>query len=366
VVVSHNYPSDPLSALIECGLTYVRQALYGEAWAVLSKAREGMASKHNDLLGTLDAVLAGCAHLRQAQQELLEASRRFAYADTAQQSHIDQLHLLLSALGDAAPAGSAVVPEASELLPPLAIRCFDQFAVRRGATALELCTNRNGRTILRYLIAQQQRRATADALMEALWPDDTPEAARHKLHIAASALRSALNKGLHCAKGGGYLLYEDGVYLLNPEATIATDVERFLAAYRAGQQVGGEAALEHYRTACRLYSGPFLAEDLYADWSLIQREQLAQAYTHMCRTLADHALDTGQYDDAIAYGMALLAENRCDEDAYRVLIAAHSAAGRRAEALRHYRRCAEVLRRELGIDPAPETAALLERAVGQG
>jgi len=115
--------------------------------------------------------------------------------------------------------------------------------------------------------------------------------------------------------------------------------------------------------ACALHTGPFLTEDLYADWSLIQREQLTQMYLTMCRALSLHALDRGNFEEVLTWSTMMLQENRCDEAAYRLLMRAYMATGRRAEALRLYQRCAQTLETELGIHPAPETTILFNAIV---
>jgi DNA-binding SARP family transcriptional activator len=46
------------------------------------------------------------------------------------------------------------------------------------------------------------------------------------------------------------------------------------------------------------------------------------------------------------------------ETGYRQLMRVHAASGNRAEALRVYQRCRELLADELGVDPSPETEAL--------
>jgi len=79
-----------------------------------------------------------------------------------------------------------------------------------------------GQAILRYLAAQPRHRATVDALVDALWPDDSAEIARHKLHVAASALRGALNGDFADRKGAGYLVFNNGGYELDPDTITST------------------------------------------------------------------------------------------------------------------------------------------------
>jgi DNA-binding SARP family transcriptional activator len=121
--------------------------------------------------------------------------------------------------------------------------------------------------------------------------------------------------------------------------------------------------MPHFEAACRLYRGPFLPEDLYADWSLIQRERMTQTHLAMCQALAAHHLEHARYHEATTWSLKILDENRCDESAFRQLMHACAVAGRRGEALRHYQRCAQVLQAELGVQPAPETTALFHAIV---
>ncbi len=55
--------------------------------------------------------------------------------------------------------------------------------------------------------------------------------------------------------------------------------------------------------------------------------------------------------------------NRCDEEAYRRLMRAYAAQGRRSEALRQYQQCQKVLGEELGVQPMPETQKLFHLLV---
>src|SRR5207253_1670480 len=122
-----------------------------------------------------------------------------------------------------------------------------------------------------------------------------------------------------------------------------TDVDEFLCCYQAGQQDGAER-VGLYERACLLYRGPFIPEDIYADWSFTQREQLSRIYFTMCSLLTDHYLEIQHYEDAAKWATAILKENRCDEAAHRQLIQIYAAQGRRSEALQQYHRCERTLR----------------------
>src|SRR5258706_4638099 len=254
--------------------------------------------------------------------------------------------------------------EDGNILPPLYVTCFGHFEVRRSGLynkLINLCQNLKGQAILRYLIAQPKHRERVDTLMALLWPEEEPEVAQHKLRVAISALRCSLNKDVVSEAGGGYILYKGQVYQLNASVALQSDVDEFLAFYQAGQRAGHRAeAVAHYEKACCLYTGPFLAEDLYSDWSFMQREELSKSYVAMCGELAEFNLGNGCYKDAAQWALAILKVDRCDEEAHRQLIRAYVAQGHRSEALRQYQQCQKVLREELGVQPMPETQKLLQ------
>ncbi len=246
--------------------------------------------------------------------------------------------------------------EEGNTLPALYFSCFGHFEVKRSGQTISLCSNRNGQAILRYMVAQSKHRVTKDTLMILLWPEDEPEVVSHKLQVAISALRRSLNAGYVSDTGGGYILCKNGVYQLNPSIPIQTDVDEFLAFYQTGRQQNSiSAAVPYYEAACNLYKGPFLTEDLYVDWPIIQREQFNKTYLAMCATLSEHYLQAGNYEDAAKWASSILNENHTDEVAYRQLMRINLAAGRRSEALRLYQRCERILAEELNVPPMPET-----------
>ncbi len=385
-------------SLLESGLNCIRQGRSTEGVILLALARERLTPDQVQLAAVLDTLMQDCEKYWQAQQALHQASKRFAEIDAEQHAQIailekhlptlmqdrdtdSALHAIpqplknsnrlqavqssLSLVKTVYPQGAheqtvAQVDEASDALPALYITCFCRFEVRRLGQPIVLCSNRNGQAILRYLVAQPEHRATMDVLMAAMWPEDEPGVAHHKLQVAVSALRRSLNHGYVKDAGGGHILCKNGVYELNPLVALQTDVDEFLEYYQAGRQSSGSTIAVYYERACDLYTGPFLSEDLYADWSFIRRGQLSQVYLTMCTALAEYYLEAGRYEHAMRWIGAILKENRCDEAAHRQLMRAYAAQGRRSDALRQYQLCARILAEELGAQPMPETISLFQ------
>jgi DNA-binding SARP family transcriptional activator len=333
--------------------------------AVRDASRAGQAV--NRLMDAQRRVEQASADLHAAQRRMADAVRAWrAEARDAQK------YLAAAATSDGGVGAVGSEPNASPLasrmsaaLPPIVIATFGRFEVRRDDVAVRLCASRSGQTILRYLATHPQRRETMDALMDLLWPGDPPKVARHKLHIAFSALRSSLALGERDANGldSAYVRYADGAYELNPQAPISIDLETFFAGYRAGQRAGVPAGIPMFESACGVVIGPFLADDLYSDWAILRREAVTSAFRTMGHTLAEHYATTGRLDEATEWAGRLLSDNRTDEAAHRLLMRVHVRAGRRAEALRQYQVCLRALSEDLGVGPMAETARLYQGIV---
>lgn len=388
------------------GLEHIQQGRDAEGIALLTLCREQLAEEQTHLASVIDTFIERSAEYRSAWQALQKASLRFAEERRVYQSHIALLSTMLPKLlldidptftvaasqheranmpspshKEQVPARMEQAPvahtSASELtatsptqtapcvnntqahLRELSVTCFGQFTVRRGGELIAPCPSRKGQNILRYLLAQAGYSATTDVLMTTFWPEDEPEVAQSKMHIAISVLRRTLNRGCLCKPGAGYILCRNRVYSFDPQVVIHSDVDEFVRQFQIGQQREQER-ITAFECACKLYTGPFLVEDLYADWSFLRREQLSQMYLSMCNVLTEHRLQVGQYEDATKWANAMLKENRCSEIAYQHLISIYALQGRRSEALQQYHRCEHVLKDEMGAQPLPETKHIIQ------
>ena len=382
---------------IERGLSHLVQGRFIEGLELLRQASLPLSAREAPLAAALDGLQEASNDFLQAQQRLYESSRRFADAERKWQERIETLNELLrdhhtsartpgpsegsssqqrlrqpSTLRLPVPLAGASASHLVEMTPahvppPLYINCFGHFVVRRfhaSGPEIPLCRNSRGQAIMRYLLAQPEHYATLDMLMAALWPEEDPQVARHKLQVAISALRCSLNYGSIQAPGAGYILYKERLYQLNPAIEFHTDVTEFYRLHRMGQRADRAAVTaDCYEQACKLYTGPFLAEDLYAEWSFLAREEADRVYLTMCGWLAEHCLANGDYETSLAWTAAILKVDRCNEEAYRQSMRALAASGKRSEALRRYQQCRQALAEELEIQPAPETRRLWQALI---
>jgi DNA-binding SARP family transcriptional activator len=111
------------------------------------------------------------------------------------------------------------------------------------------------------------------------------------------------------------------------------------------------------REAVALYAGPFL-EDIQEDWVMERRRELESVYLQTLVDLGDCCFQIGDAHEAESWYRQALDIDDYREDIHRKVMLALAQGGRRAEALRQYQVCADILLNELGIEPDPATQAL--------
>ncbi len=274
-----------------------------------------------------------------------------------------------SARGAAPEAVLGTIEEATPMAPRSALRArlFGHFEMFCNDEVVTLGRNGKALAILKYLLARRVRPVSQDHLMGWLWPESNLKKARWSLNSAIHVLRKLLSD---CPSSGAenYVLLEEGYYRLCPTVRVETDVDEFDAHYERGRCLDRahrrqEAAAE-YERAVELYRGDYLIEDLYEDWTMVERERLANAYVDMLWRLAVHYMETGQPQESIRACYKLLEKDRCHEDSYRLLMRCYASLGLRGRALRHYRLCKEVLEQEYGTTPSSETRSLYSSLLG--
>jgi DNA-binding SARP family transcriptional activator len=249
----------------------------------------------------------------------------------------------------------------------LRVSFFDHFEIFCAEEAVHLGRSGKALAILKYLLAHRPRPVSQDHLMGWLWPESNLKKARWSLNSAIHGLRKLLSE---CpASGlGNYILLEEGYYRLCPTVRVETDIDEFDECYERGRHLEKtgrtEEAAAEYEKAVELYRGDYLIEDLYEDWTMVERERLANAYVDMLDRLAVHYMESGQLREAIRACYRVLKKDRCHEDSYRLLMRCYAWLGMRGRALRQYRLCEKILLQEYGTAPSMETRSLYRSLMG--
>jgi DNA-binding SARP family transcriptional activator len=243
----------------------------------------------------------------------------------------------------------------------LRVRFFGHFEMLCEGEAMHLGRSGKALTILKYLLANHNRPVSQDYLMGWLWPESNLQKARWSLNSAIHGLRKLLS-GCSASVSINYVSLEDGYYRLSPDVGVTTDVDDFDTHHERGRSLENErrmpeAAIE-YEKAIELYRDDYLIEDLYEDWTMVERARLANAYMDLLGRLAVHYMEAGQHQESIRACYRVLEKDRCHEDSYRLLMKCYARLGLRARALHQYRMCEQILGQEYGTSPSLETRSL--------
>lgn len=239
-------------------------------------------------------------------------------------------------------------------------RCLGGFALYRDDVQLDLGKSRAGQEILRYLVAHAGRRVSSEDLIELVWPNADAEPAAHRLHVAVSALRHALEPAIFRAS---LIQFDEGAYFIG-RSDVVTDCELFNHWYDLGKRLvqRGEmaAAASAFKDALALYHGDYFADLPYAEWTHQARAHYLERRLSALTFLCEHAERQGDYLEVAEYARAVLSTDNLREIAHRHLMRAHYHLGQRGVAIRQFRTCCDLLERELGVTPSRSTRALYE------
>ena len=217
---------------------------------------------------------------------------------------------------------------------------------------------RQGRLLFAYLVAEQGRPVPRDELAEALW--EAPPATWEKaLTVLVSKLRGLFAE---CGLDGAIVLANAfGCYRLDLPEGAWVDVIAAADALREAEAALAADDLEQAKAvamhAASLARPPFLPGEEGA-WVDEKRRELTGILRSALSCLAEACLRSGDAAAAAKWADETIALEPYRETGYRQLMAAHAAAGNRAEALRVYERCRRLLAAELGAYPSPETESI--------
>lgn len=211
------------------------------------------------------------------------------------------------------------------------------------------------RALLIYLAVTQQT-FTRAALAGFFWGDMPEDKAQTNLRKSIANLRQLVDDYLIVTRHT--LAFNSATDFWIDCAEIAALVDRHTG--RAPSPADAQEALELYRGD--FLEGFHLRDTLeFEQWVLGQRAAWRDRMFPVFDTVIDHYIRIGQYKDAIDYGLRLLQIEPWREEVCRTLMLLYGRLGQRSTALNQYQQCRLALEAELGVEPAPETVALMRR-----
>ena len=215
------------------------------------------------------------------------------------------------------------------------VRLLGSFRLIVDGTDVALPTGSQRLVALLALHGRQTRSRAAGTL----WPDATEVR-------ALGCLRTAIWR---CQQGAPGVI-QASTHSLQLAATVTVDCVELASLARA--VIDG---------ACGEPAGPDgeLLSGWDDDWLSDERERLNQLHLHMLEAQARQLAADGRFGLALDVAMRAVRSDPLRESAHRTVISIHLAEGNVAQAHRALRRCADLLRTELGVAPSAQTVRLM-------
>jgi len=251
-------------------------------------------------------------------------------------------------------------PTAEAPAPPpdmLAIRCLGIFEISRGGTALPTGWKAKGRELVAYLVAHPAG-TPKERIIEELWPGIDPKTGGARFDRYATLVRAHArgteDSRMYIERVG------DSSYRLEVDAWWVDAWEFEQLVRDAERSTDVVEAVTRLRDAVTLYGGEF-CDDAYYPWLEGIRERFRNLFVNACGQLANLLSAAGEHEEALSVLDCAIEIDPVCEDLVRRAMAIEAAQGRRAAALTRYRKLEATLDEQLGVEPDPETQALVQR-----
>jgi len=215
--------------------------------------------------------------------------------------------------------------------------------------------SRKALSMLKLLALNSRHRLHRDQTMDALWPDLDPAAAAAQMYKSIHYIRKAFEAANSDIAADELLVYRDEMLQLVAPAEVHTDVEAF---QKLAQEARRTNSLWAYQRVAASYAGDLLPADIYESWTEELRESLRLQFLELLHALGQKYVEAGSFVEAAEAFRRVLAVDGLDETAHQGLMRVFAMQGSRTQALHQYKRCEEILLKELGVKPSAETIAL--------
>ena len=217
-------------------------------------------------------------------------------------------------------------------------------------------------SFLSYLILHRDAPQSRQQLAFLFWPDSNESQARTNLRNMLFKLRGAF------PEVDDYLEVNQQTLWWKPETNLQLDLAVYQQAVEHSDLTGSAKDQKAHRQALtavtQVYPGDLLPS-CYDDWIQPERERLKQSYIQLLEELVGILEADGDIDQAILSTRQLIRRDNIAERYYQTLIGLYISKGNKAQAVRTYHQCVEILEKEMGFDPSSETQKLYKQIMAR-
>ncbi|MDH3249546.1 MAG: winged helix-turn-helix domain-containing protein [Acidimicrobiia bacterium] len=246
-------------------------------------------------------------------------------------------------------------------------RILGPLEVVRDSTSLSLGGERQ-RALLALLLIHANRVVSIDRIVDSLWSVEPPDTAGNVIQVYVSRLRKLLDPDRPAGSESSVLLTRRPGYLLRvDDGQLDADVFTRMSegGRRALEDGAPGVAAAALRRSLDVWRGDALADLAFEDFAAPIATKLNEARITTREQLIEARLAVGEHDELIAELEELVDQHPLREGLWAQLMLALYRSGRQAEALRTFRRAADTLLEQLGLDPSPKLRELESRILAQ-
>jgi DNA-binding SARP family transcriptional activator len=203
--------------------------------------------------------------------------------------------------------------------------------------------------MLCFLLTRTRFSATRDEVIDALWPDLSPEVAVNSLNQTVYFLRRVFESTYVEDLSGGYVHHGSDVLWLDPELVVSRST-RCLAII---DSISSDLDPVLVDNLSREYSDRFALDFAYEEWAVPFRTSLHVAYLRVIEAAVTRDMASGHHDRAIELARRALELDPSVESLELALLRLYRTTGAHSAAAEQYAHYSAVLRDELGVDPPP-------------
>ena len=226
----------------------------------------------------------------------------------------------------------------------LRFQLLGEFGLFSSGSRLTVAIPGREQNLLAFLVVHRAAPQLRQQIAFSFWPDSSEAQARTNLRNILHSLRRLV------PAADDALLAESTTLQWRPDAAIEVDVIAFEQAI----------ATDRLPEATSLYVGDLLPA-CYDDWIQPERDRLRDLFISASARMTSAMEAQRDYAGALVHAKRMLLADRLREESHRAVIRLHILRGDRAGAMRAYHACADILLRELQVEPDPETRLIYER-----
>ena len=214
---------------------------------------------------------------------------------------------------------------------------------------------RQGRAAFTFLVSERHRPVSKEELISVVWPGKPPRGADAALSVILSKLRSTFKK---VAPRSDSIEMRSGAIHMKLPSDVWVDLEH--AGHAIDEAEGALRSRDLRRAWSHAVGVSVIARRAFlpgdeAPWIEARRAKLRALLVRGLHILSELTATNGEHALAVQYASEMIELQPFHETGYRHLMQMHAQMGNRAEALRVFGKCRELLRDELGADPSQET-----------